>query len=90
MLGAPLPRQLPRDGGLEDGLAVALHQLAHALQRALAFVDLAEEFFDAGDDALLLGLGRQRYRMRVEPIACDVDHAGPVRLVVQRIQCVLE
>ena len=59
MLLPPFFRQLAFKGPLEDGLAVNLELLLGGLEGFHAFVQLAEEFFYLGDDAVLFTEGRK-------------------------------
>ena len=54
---APVAGEFAGDGGLEDGLAVALEQFLDFAQGFFAFVDMGEEGFDLFDDPVLFVAG---------------------------------
>lgn len=78
---APVAGEFAGDGGLEHGLAVTLNQLRHLFQRALAFVDTAEQFVDLGDDAFLLTFWRDGNFVRLQNGLTDVLLRAPPALV---------
>jgi hypothetical protein len=59
MLLTPLLGQLALEGVFEHGLAVDFELRPRRFQGGDAVVQVAEQFLDFGDDALLLGEGRE-------------------------------
>ena len=81
-------RKFTFKGPLENGLAVNLELLLGGLDGFHALVQLAEEFFDLGDDAVLFGERGKwefEYFLQISPdIALKVE---PVAFFIELFQC---
>jgi len=75
------------DGGLENGLAVALEQFLDFVQGFFALVDIGEESFDFFDDAVLFVEGREFQWDGFQTALCELEASCPryKLLVVQDI-----